>query len=202
MQISMILAMDKNGLIGKDNGLPWHHKEDMKWFKEQTCGKAILMGRKTFESIGKPLPYRQNIVLTSTPIKDPNVAVVSNLENAINICATRYYEELVIIGGKQVYESFIDHVNTIYLTIIDKEYEGDTYLSKPNPTVPILESVIRGGVPNPDHIKTLGFDRAFINVHDANSGACSHEEIWDYIPINEIDDNGVKLKFLKLVRLK
>ena len=131
MQISMILAMDKNGLIGKDNGLPWHHKEDMKWFREQTSGKAILMGRKTFESIGKPLPYRQNIVLTSTPIKDPNVAVVSNLENAINICATRGYEELVIIGGKQVYESFIDHVNTIYLTIIDEEYEGDSYITNP-----------------------------------------------------------------------
>ena len=131
MQISMILAMDKNGLIGKDNGLPWHHKEDMKWFRAQTSGKAILMGRKTFESIGKPLPYRLNIVLSSTPIDDPNVYVVKSLEEAIKLTEESAYLELVIIGGKQVYESFLDRTDLIFLTIIDEEYEGDSYITNP-----------------------------------------------------------------------
>jgi len=130
--ISLIAAMDKNGLIGKDNKLPWHIPEDLKWFKEKTMGKTIIMGRKTHESIGKWLPGRLNVVITSnkgyeSPYPYGNAVVVLNSVQEVLDSALWEMDELIIIGGAELYTSAFSFVNRMYLTKIHKEFEGDTY---------------------------------------------------------------------------
>lgn len=126
MIISLIVAMDKNNVIGKDNKMPWHIPDDLKRFKKLTMGKPIIMGRKTFESIGKPLPGRINIILT----KDVNYSqdgcnVVHSVDEALKFCKGN--DELMVIGGAKIYEQFLIMAKKIYLTLVDDEYEGDTY---------------------------------------------------------------------------
>lgn len=126
MRVSIIAAMDNNRVIGKDNGLPWHLPEDMKRFKRRTMGKPVIMGRKTFVSIGGPLPGRTNTVLCRTPWPhEDSVRFVQSLEEALSL----YYDanEVMIIGGAQVYEQAIPIADRMYLTEIDAEYEGDTW---------------------------------------------------------------------------
>lgn len=125
---SLISAMSINGVIGNDGTLPWHFPSDLKYFKEKTLGKPVIMGRKTFEAEGmpKPLPKRRNIIVTrnqnyNTPYK---VEVVHSLDQAINLCNE---EEIFIIGGAQLYKEAIDIVDKLYITFINEEYEGDTF---------------------------------------------------------------------------
>lgn len=136
MILSHIVAAAQNGVIGKDNQLPWHIPEDLKFFREKTKGKAIIMGRKTFESVGHPLPDRLNVVITrnpefkkheSTDSRTP-VHVVSSLKEAIEYCSEqvhRYGEEVFIIGGGEIFRESMDIVDLIYLTRIHSDFPGD-----------------------------------------------------------------------------
>ena len=122
MNISIIVAMSNNRVIGKDNKMPWHLSDDLKNFKKITTGKTIVMGRLTYDSIGKALPNRKNIVL-SRNLKDSNVLISTNLKEALNY--TKKNEELFIIGGENLYSQTINIANKLYLTTIDANIDGD-----------------------------------------------------------------------------
>jgi len=124
--ISLIVAMAQNGVIGRANALPWRLPEDLKRFKEYTLGKPILMGRKTFESIGRPLPGRLNLVLTrDTGWDAEGVTVVHSVEEALQ--QTRSSEELVAIGGAEIYRLLLPLAHRIYLTHVHADVPGDTF---------------------------------------------------------------------------
>ena len=123
--IAIICAMARNRVIGHHNEIPWHLPEDMKHFKETTMGHAIVMGRKTFESIGRPLPGRKNIVVTRDPqFQAEGVETCSDLQKAIE---THRADGVFIIGGSQIYEQTLPLCDTLHLTLIDRDYEGDSY---------------------------------------------------------------------------
>jgi len=127
--ISLIVAMAKNRVIGKDNEMPWHLPADLKHFKTVTLGKPIIMGRKTYESIGRPLPGRLNIVMS----RDKNYTLegcetVISLEEALTLTAD--VEEVMIIGGGYLYEQTILQADKLYLTFIDLDVQGDTFFPK------------------------------------------------------------------------
>ena len=127
--ISIIVAMAKNRVIGKDNDMPWHLPADLKHFKEVTLGKPIIMGRKTYESIGRPLPGRLNIVIsTNKNLKIAGCECVSSIDEAINL--VKDVEEVMIIGGGFLYEQTINIANKLYLTFIDLEVDGDVKFPK------------------------------------------------------------------------
>ena len=121
-----IVAMTRDRVIGTDNRIPWRLPGEQKWFKELTMGHPILMGRKTFESIGRPLPGRRNLVVTRTGIF-AGVEVIHEL----NEFDPRPYEadgrEIFVIGGAEVYKALLDRCETIYVTVVKKAYEGDAY---------------------------------------------------------------------------
>ena len=132
MKIALIVATSQNNVIGLDNQLPWHLPEDLQYFKAVTMGKPILMGRKTFDSIGRPLPGRVNIVLTrDTNWTAQGVEVVNDLDAAIaaseKACKAADTDELMIIGGEQIYRKFLPVANKLYLTKVEAEIEGDAY---------------------------------------------------------------------------
>jgi dihydrofolate reductase len=129
MKIAMIAAMAQNRIIGADNDMPWHLPADLKHFKAITLGKAVIMGRKTYESIGKALPGRPNIVITSN--KDYSLSdatVVDSPESAFEVAKalSNDVEEVMVIGGGTIYQAFLDKADTLYLTHIDLEVAGDT----------------------------------------------------------------------------
>jgi dihydrofolate reductase len=123
--ISIIVAYDKNLAIGKDNKLCWSQPEDLKRFKSLTTGKTVVMGRKTFESIGKTLPNRTNIVLTRQNIKIEGCKVINSIDEILKI-----EEDVFIIGGGEIYKEFIKLASTLFVTEIDTEIEADTYFPK------------------------------------------------------------------------
>lgn len=125
MIISLIAAMDKNRLIGCDNGLPWHLPDDFKHFKAITMGKPVIMGRKTYESIGKPLPGRKNIVLSRGDFVAAGIVVVSGLDQALAEAGDA--EEVMIIGGENLYGQMIDRADRLYLTQVAGEFTGDAW---------------------------------------------------------------------------
>ena len=132
MLLSLIVALSRNGVIGVGNQLPWHLPEDLKYFKSETLGKPIIMGRKTFESIGKPLPGRTNIVITRDPQWcAPGVNVVHGLNEALEIAATvcteSGVEEVMVIGGEQIYRLALPSADRLYLTEVDVEIKGDAF---------------------------------------------------------------------------
>lgn len=132
MILSHIVAMDSNGAIGKDNKLPWHLPEDLKFFKETTQGKIMIMGRKTFDSIGRILPGRFHIVITRQNLKseNPNLVYVSSWDNAIKIAQSlipKWPEEIFIIGGAEIFKQTLDQMDRLYLTKIDKTVDGDCF---------------------------------------------------------------------------
>jgi dihydrofolate reductase len=123
--ISLVVAMARNRVIGSNNALPWRLSEDLKRFKATTLGKPILMGRKTFESIGKPLPGRRNIVLTrASEWRAEGVEVVRSVEEALQL--TRDSQELAVIGGAEIYRLTIPYADRIYLTRVEADVPGDT----------------------------------------------------------------------------
>ena len=133
MKISMIVAMADNGVIGKDNKLPWYLPGDLRWFKENTLGKPIIMGRKTFDSIGKPLPGRTNIVISrSTDLTLPEgVRLVPTLDEALAIaegqCLIDGVDETMIVGGQQIYSLCMTKADNVYLTRVHADVEGDAW---------------------------------------------------------------------------
>jgi dihydrofolate reductase len=126
MKLSLIVALSANRVIGANQRLPWHLPADLKRFKALTWGKPILMGRKTHESIGRPLPGRHNIILTADPgYQAPGCAVAHSLYEAIALAGNA--EELMVIGGATLYETLLPQATRLYLTLIDRDFDGDTY---------------------------------------------------------------------------
>jgi dihydrofolate reductase len=133
MILSLLLAADENNVIGKDNRLPWHLPNDLKYFKNLTWGMPILMGRKTFESIGKPLPGRKNIVITrSQDWQKDGVEVVHSTEEAVAIAQESDIKEIFIIGGAEIFNSILPQANRVYLTRIHHQFEGDVFFPELN----------------------------------------------------------------------
>lgn len=130
-KISIIAAIGRNRELGKDNKLLWNIPKDLKRFKKITFGHTVIMGRKTFESIGYPLPNRTNIIITrDTKYKIPdtkNVVITQSLEEAIALGKKIEHKELFIIGGGQIYQQAIKFADKLYLTIVEGEYEADTF---------------------------------------------------------------------------
>ncbi len=127
--ISLIVAIAANGVIGKDNALPWHIPEDLKWFKENTLGKPVIMGRKTWDSIGRPLPKRPNIVVTrQAGWRAEGAHVAHGLDEALALAARLAPEaaELMVIGGNALFAEALPRAGRLYLTEIARAYEGDT----------------------------------------------------------------------------
>lgn len=119
---AIITAMTKQRVIGKDNKLPWHIKEDLMLFKELTLNKTIIMGRKTYESIGRPLPKRQNIVVSST-LKDDRVEIASSLQEAIKMAEF----PICFVGGASIYREALLLADELFISEVKKDYEGDTF---------------------------------------------------------------------------
>ena len=124
MQISLVAAMAHDRVIGNDNQMPWHIPAELKHFKELTMGKPVIMGRRTFESIGRPLPGRHNIVLSSSDTLPDTVTVVRSVEQALS--AAGEVAEVCVIGGGDIYRQFLPKATRLYLTAIDLTVDGDT----------------------------------------------------------------------------
>jgi len=126
MKIALIAAMAKNRVIGSENQLPWHLPADLKHFKSITMGKPIIMGRKTFESIGKALPGRQNIVITrDVNFMAEHVEIVHSFEEALNVA--HLADEVMIIGGSSIYQLALPKAHFLYLTLIHHQIDGDAF---------------------------------------------------------------------------
>lgn len=132
MKISLVWAMAQNRVIGRNNNLPWYLPEDLKYFKRITMGKPIIMGRKTFESIGKPLPGRTNIVVTRNPgFSVEGVKTANSLDAAKALCESIAVidgsDEAMVIGGAEIYTQAMPLADRLYLTEVHAEVEGDAY---------------------------------------------------------------------------
>ena len=127
--ISIIVAIGKNNLIGKGNDLPWHYKSDLKYFKDTTIGKKVVMGKNTFLSIvnrlNKPLPGRQNVVVTrDKDFRYNDVEVVNDFLDYLN---QEHHEEVFIIGGSQIYNIALPYTDRLYITFVNEDHQGDAY---------------------------------------------------------------------------
>lgn len=167
MKLSLIVATAHDNVIGRNNELPWHLPQDLKYFKAVTLGKPIIMGRKTFESIGKPLPSRTNIVITRQ--KDwsfAGVLVAKNIEEALDIGQAfrneqnNLAEEIMVIGGAEIYRYSLPIANRVYLTQIDVNVEGgDAHFPELSPTQWKLVSELPGESDASFKHKFLVYDR-------------------------------------------
>lgn len=125
MRISLIAAASRNGVIGRDGKLPWHLPNDFRYFKRMTTGRPIVMGRRTWESLGGPLPERSNIVMTrQAGFLADGARVVATADEAL--AAAGDAEELMVIGGGEIYAQFLDAAARVYLTLVDADVDGDT----------------------------------------------------------------------------
>ncbi|WP_366915674.1 type 3 dihydrofolate reductase [uncultured Gilliamella sp.] len=131
MILSIIVAMADNRVIGLNNQMPWHLPADLAWFKKNTLNKPVIMGRKTFESIGRPLPHRHNIIISRQAEKsqanEENISWVGSIDEAIALAKTQQVEEAFIIGGGNIYNQSLPLVDRLYLTHIQADLKGDTY---------------------------------------------------------------------------
>lgn len=132
MKIALMAAMAENRTVGINNALPWHLPEDLKYFKRTTSGKAIIMGRKTYESIGRPLPNRTNIVISRNPeFQAEGIRVVPTLEEAIELAESvneiNGVDEVMVIGGAAIYELALPKADRLYLTHVHADVHGDAF---------------------------------------------------------------------------
>jgi dihydrofolate reductase len=133
--IASVFAMSQNRVIGNKNQLPWHLPADLKFFKNLTTGHPIIMGRKTFESIGKPLPNRTNIIITRQPgYSQPDCIVVNNVTEAIET-AQKINPDVFIIGGAEILQQALSYIDTMFLTLIHDNFAGDTFYPEFPPQV-------------------------------------------------------------------
>ena len=140
MRVSLIVARADNGVIGIDNKLPWHLPGDLKYFKRVTMGKPVVMGRKTFESIGRPLPGRTNVVLTRNHDWSAlGVRVVSNLRDGLKLACTQAeldgVDEVMLIGGASIYQESMALVDRMYVTQVHVSPEGDAFFKAPDEAI-------------------------------------------------------------------
>ena len=127
MKITLVAAIASNNVIGKENSLPWNIPEDLKRFKQMTSGHTILMGRKTFDSIGRPLPNRQNIVMTKDEnFEQEGIKVINDFDEALELIKESN-EDVFVIGGSKIYELFEPVSNSLAITRILKDFEGDAF---------------------------------------------------------------------------
>ena len=132
MRITLVAAVAKNGVIGRDGDLPWRLPDDLKAFKRLTLGKPVVMGRKTWESIGRPLPERHNVVMTrSQDFEAPGASVVPSAEAALELLADQ--DEVMVIGGGAIYRQFLERADHIYLTEVDADVDGDVTFPELDP---------------------------------------------------------------------
>jgi dihydrofolate reductase len=130
--ISFVVAMDENRAIGKDNTLPWHLPADLQYFKKVTMGKPIVMGRKTYESIGKPLPGRENIVVTRhLEYNAEGTTIVHSIDEVLK----KEAEEICVIGGTEIFKMFLPVADRLYITEIHDTFDADTFFPKLNEEV-------------------------------------------------------------------
>lgn len=130
MRIALIVAMDRGGVIGRGGALPWHLPADLRWFRRQTLGKPVVMGRRTYQSIGRALPQRCNIVLTrAAGFQAPDCLVAPDVATALALATTACpsADEVMVIGGAQVYRSFLPAAERIYLTLVEADVPGDVW---------------------------------------------------------------------------
>ncbi|WP_027158689.1 dihydrofolate reductase [Methylobacter luteus] len=163
MKISLIVAMASNRAIGINNQLPWHLSADLKRFRQITMGSPILMGRKTYESIGRPLPGRTNVIISRDPAyKQEGCLVFNDIETAIESCCQKF-QEVFVIGGSELYKSMLPRADTLYVTLINKEFSGDAFF--PEIDTQHWAEVAREDVDNdPD----AGFSYSFIKYEKTN----------------------------------
>jgi dihydrofolate reductase len=133
MIVSIVVAISENYAIGKDNQLLWRLPNDLKHFKEITTGHTIIMGRKTYESVGKPLPNRRNIIITRQNIDIEGCEVVSSIDASLALCAAE--PEVFIVGGAEIYKQALKLTDRIYLTIVHQNFDGDSHF----PEIPANE---------------------------------------------------------------
>jgi dihydrofolate reductase len=128
MIVSIIVAATEQWVIGKNSTLPWHIPEDFKWFRKHTRGRPVIMGRKTYESIGRLLPDRENVILThKNDYQVDGAKIFHSLEHAIHYYRVRNEPEIFIIGGSRVFREALPLANRIYLTVIEKAFEGNVF---------------------------------------------------------------------------
>ncbi|MEK6556604.1 MAG: dihydrofolate reductase [Bdellovibrionota bacterium] len=174
MKVAHIVAAAKNGVIGNEGDLPWSIPEDMKWFRERTKGRALIMGRKTFEAVEHPLPNRLNVVVTrqkdyvdmleGTPEGEAKlhhatapVVIVSSIEEGLEYCKKqmpKWQNEIFIIGGGEIYRQSVNMVDTIYLTRIHQDFQGDATYPDPDPAIFTLSKQLHRTEPIPFTIET------------------------------------------------
>jgi dihydrofolate reductase len=160
MRINAVVAMAENRVIGNHNKLPWHMPADLQHFKALTSGKPIIMGRKTYESIGRPLPDRCNIVIShNTAFQAAGCVVVHSVDAAL--AAADYSDDIFIIGGALLYEHMLPRIERIYMTVINGDFAGDAYF----PPLPATEWVVSEDVlhqadaKNPHDYRFITYDR-------------------------------------------
>jgi dihydrofolate reductase len=130
MTVTIVVAISENHAIGRDNKLLWYLPNDLKHFKQITTGHTVIMGRKTYESVGKPLPNRRNIIITRQAISIAGCEVVNSIDAALALCADQ--QEVFIVGGAEIYKQAIHLTDRIYLTVVHKEFEGDSFFPEIN----------------------------------------------------------------------
>lgn len=169
MRLAMIAAQSQNRVIGTNNKLPWYLPEDLKYFKRVTLGKPIIMGRKTFESIGRPLPGRTNIIITRNADwthEGAGVQVVHSLEQAIelaeNLALINGFEESLVIGGAEIYALALPHADRLYLTQVHAEVQGDAHFPLLDPAQwrEVAREDFSAVEPNPYDYSFIVLDRA------------------------------------------
>lgn len=153
-RLTIVVATDSRRGIGIDNKLPWHLPEDLAFFKRTTSGHPIIMGRKTFESIGRPLPKRRNIVITRNPDwKHEGAETASSLQEAVKLASE---EEVFVIGGAQIFAEALPHTQRLIVTEIDKAFECDTFFPQ------IDSSQWKEASRETHHSKANGFDFSYV----------------------------------------
>jgi dihydrofolate reductase len=130
MIVTAVVATSENHAIGKDNKLLWYLPADLKHFKQITTGHTVIMGRKTYDSVGKPLPNRRNIIITRQAIEIPGCEVVNSIQAALALCKDE--PEVFIVGGADIYKQAMHLTNRIYLSIVHKQFEADSFFPEIN----------------------------------------------------------------------
>jgi len=156
VEVIIIAAMAANRVIGRGNTIPWHIPEELQWFKATTMGHVLIMGRKTHESIGRPLPGRTTIVISRDQNRRfPGCTTVQGLKQALELCAGR--DKVFIAGGAQIYTQALDLTDTIILTVLDREVAGDTFFP-PLPEGEFTETS-RTAIPGPPPYTRITYQR-------------------------------------------
>lgn len=161
--ISFVVAMGRNHVIGNNNDMPWHLPKDLKHFKETTTGHTIIMGRKTFESIGRPLPNRHNVVITTNEQVDlpESVKKINDIQTVLDWNRDNPNKTYFIIGGGTIYKQMLPYADRLYITLIDQDFQGDTFFPEFNKQVWGLTKKVKGvkDHKNPYDYYFLQYDR-------------------------------------------